>query len=250
MRVEALWRYPVKSAQGDRLSRAVVGPAGVSGDRSWAVVDVATGYALTARREPRLLELRAVTAAGPDQGADHARPVVGPFDGDALADDAALSRWLGRDVALDAAQPGRRAAYENLVDFEHEDASDWVTWKGPRGSFHDSTRTQVSIVSQRSIGEWDVRRFRPNLLLDGEDEDALVGHRVQLGSVVLDVVKQIDRCVVTTRPQPGGLGRDLDVLREINRSRASFLGVGAMVVTTGHVAVGDTLHDLGPSPTD
>ena len=55
-------------------------------------------------------------------------------------------------------------------------------------------------------------------------------------------MKPIDRCVITTRPQPGGIERDLDVLRTVNRDRAGNLGVGAMVTTTGHIAVGDPVN--------
>jgi hypothetical protein len=46
---------------------------------------------------------------------------------------------------------------------------------------------------------------------------------------------------MTTRPQPGGIERDLDVLRTINAERATHLGVGTLVVTPGAVAVGDEL---------
>ena len=40
---------------------------------------------------------------------------------------------------------------------------------------------------------------------------------------------------MTTRPQPGGIERDLDVLRTINAERATHLGVGTLVVTPGEV---------------
>ena len=52
MRVAELWRYPVKSLQGERLTSADVGPEGLAGDRQWALFDVSTGYGLTARRVP------------------------------------------------------------------------------------------------------------------------------------------------------------------------------------------------------
>jgi uncharacterized protein YcbX len=52
------------------------------------------------------------------------------------------------------------------------------------------------------------------------------------------VTKPIDRCVTTTRPQPG-IERDLDVLRTINRERAGNLAVGAMVTRPGVIALGD-----------
>jgi uncharacterized protein YcbX len=55
MRVTRLWRYPVKSMQGEPLREAIVGERGIEGDRQWALVALGTGKALTARREPQLL---------------------------------------------------------------------------------------------------------------------------------------------------------------------------------------------------
>jgi hypothetical protein len=46
---------------------------------------------------------------------------------------------------------------------------------------------------------------------------------------------------MTTRPQPDGIDRDLDVLRVINRERGGFLAVGALVVQPGIVRVGDAV---------
>jgi hypothetical protein len=46
---------------------------------------------------------------------------------------------------------------------------------------------------------------------------------------------------MVTRPQPGGIERDTTVLKRINRERATFLGVGALVQTVGRIAVGDVL---------
>ena len=65
-----------------------------------------------------------------------------------------------------------------------------------------------------------------------------------LGDAVVDVSKQIDRCVMTTRPQPGGIERDLDVLRTINRERANNLGIATLVRTPGVVRVGDVVEPL------
>ncbi|MDQ4089797.1 MAG: sulfurase, partial [Actinomycetota bacterium] len=79
------------------------------------------------------------------------------------------------------------------MDFEDESGT-WDVWTGPAGVWHDSTRTRVSILSRASLRDWPVRRFRPNVVVDGPGEDELVGRRVGLGSVVLDVVKRIDRC--------------------------------------------------------
>ena len=80
---------------------------------------------------------------------------------------------------------------------------------------------------------------------DGVDvEQGFIGHRIEVGAVVADVVKAIDRCVMTTRPQPGGIDRDLDVLRTINAERGTNLGVGTLIVQPGAVTVGDELRVL------
>ena len=96
MRVAQLWRYPVKSMQGEPLDTAVLEADGLRGDRTWALRDVTTGKVLTARREPRLLM---ATARLTDTG----DPVVTLVDGTTVigtgaAVDAALSQWLGRTV--------------------------------------------------------------------------------------------------------------------------------------------------------
>ena len=49
---------------------------------------------------------------------------------------------------------------------------------------------------------------------------------------------------MTTRPQPGGIERDLDVLRTINRERDGYLAVGSVVIRAGRMAVGDAVCDV------
>lgn len=231
MRVVELWHYPVKSMQGHRVERIGVDEMGFAGDRRWAIVDVRSGKVLTARRSPELL------MATPDVSGDAV--VVRHDDGRTFETDEDLSAWLGQDVRLDAATAGLASTYETPIDPETE--QQWVAWQGPAGSFHDSARTQVSLVSMLDVGDWELRRFRHNVVFVGPSADRLVGCGLEIGSAALDVVKQIDRCVMVTRPQPGGLGRDLDVLRTVIRERANMLGVGALVTATGSMAVGDEI---------
>ena len=67
---------------------------------------------------------------------------------------------------------------------------------------------------------------------------------MELGGTRLDVGNRVERCVMTTRPQPGGIERDLDVLRTIARERDACLAVGALVAQQGIVRVGDELKPL------
>lgn len=234
MRVLEIWRYPVKSLQGERLESAEVGPQGLVGDRGFAIFDAGTGFGLTARRQPQLLFAAARARA------DGTVEITLP-DGSVAEDDAALSSWLERPVVLRSTEEVRDRRFENPVDFENE-AGEWQPFAGSNGAFHDSGQANVSLVSTATIGGWDRRRFRSNLLLDGDGEDALVGSVIRVGSSELDVGKRIERCVMTTRPQPGGIEKDLDVLRTIHRERGGDLAVGAVVVQPGSLAVGDELQ--------
>ncbi len=236
--VAELWRYPVKSMQGEPLSETRVGPTGIHGDRAWAVVDTVTGLALTGRRAPQLLFGQATLVD------DNVRITLP--DGSVAVDDDALSRWLDRPVALTRATESTSGRFEIGLaeddDADRDPSVGWYQWNGPVGTFHDSTRTQVSIVGAATVGPWDMRRFRPNVVIDGTGEDEWVGSTVRAGEVALDVVKQIDRCVMTTRAQPGGIDRDVDVLRTIIRERANNLGIGTLVQKPGLIRVGDRVQ--------
>ncbi|WP_409329466.1 MOSC domain-containing protein [Trujillonella humicola] len=236
MRVAELWRFPVKSLQGQRVDAAEVGPEGLAGDRRWALFDTSTGMGLTARRVPDLL------FASGRLTADGGVEVVLP-DGTATTDDAVLSAWLGRPVTLRASGEVTGArCYENPVGVGDDGREyDWDSFDGARGAFHDSSRTRVSLVSAATLGSWDRRRFRANVVLDGAGEDELVGRRVRLGGAELDVVAPVPRCVMVTRPQPGGIGRDTSVLKTVHRERGGDLAVAALVAVPGVVAVGDEL---------
>ncbi|MEZ5246926.1 MAG: MOSC N-terminal beta barrel domain-containing protein [Acidimicrobiales bacterium] len=231
MRVLEIWRYPIKSVGGERLESADVGETGIVHDRGWGLVDDATGNVLTARREPRLLfgSARIVDGA----------PVVTIESGDQLRTSDDFSEWLDRPVTLASAAGAEGGTYENPLDFEND--TDWVSWQGPGDAWHDSSRSRVSLVSRDSLGDWDVRRFRANLVVDGSGEDDLVGADITIGSCRLTVTKPISRCVIVTRPQPD-LDRDLDVLRTVNAERNSTLSIGAVVSRPGTIGIGDEVR--------
>ena len=235
LRVLEVWRFPVKSLLGERLDRADIGPEGIAADRGWALFDLTTGFGLTARRVPELL-----FAAGrlrDDGGAEVVLP-----DGTVTRDDGELSAWAGRPVTLRPAVEVRGTRrYEDPDDAEGEDTDRWNPFDGADGAFHDNADARVTLISTGTLGGWDRRRFRANVVLAGAGEDDLVGHRVRLGTTELDVVRRVPRCVMTTRPQAGGIGRDTAVLKTIHRDRGGALAVGALVVRPGVVAVDDRL---------
>jgi uncharacterized protein YcbX len=235
VRVIELWRYPVKSMQGERMRSIEVTPLGFVGDRAWGVYDRASGLVLTARREPQLLFASARYEDG--------QVLVSTSDGEVLPTDRALSDWLGRDVELRRAGTRSGGKFEAPEDDFDEDAP-WKTWEGPEGTFHDSRRARISIASITSFGEWDPRRFRVNVVLDGEGEEDWFGAALTVGTATVEVRRHIDRCVVVTRAQPGGIQRDLDVLKIINKEQGGIVGIGANVLRPGVVAVGDEVAPI------
>jgi uncharacterized protein len=238
VRVLELWRYPVKSLQGERLDTAEIRTDGIVGDRQWALFDRATGLGLTARRDPDLL-----FAAGRLR-VDGGVAVVLP-DGTVTSDDAVLSDWIGRGVALRSAAAVTEGRRYEVPDRDLDERSGWHDWHGAAGgAFHDTDEARVSLISTAALGAWDGRRFRSNVVLDGSGEDALVGSRVRLGQAELAVGDRIPRCVMVTRPQPGGIGRDTGVLKAIHRERGGHLAVGARVLTPGTVRTGDALEPV------
>ena len=225
MQVTTIWRYPVKSLGGERLTSATVGANGIEFDRAWGVYDPATEMVLTARREPALLFLSAAVVEG--------QPVITCDEGSVMTTDADLSNWFGRPVEIRAATAGP-GTFENPMNAEDE--TDWVTWQSVGDTFHDGA-SKISLAANASYGDWDPRRFRINLTVDAPHDDVLTGE-ITVGSVTLRARKPISRCVMVSRAQPG-LPKDIDVLKAIIAERANQLGVGAVVTSAGVIAVGD-----------
>jgi uncharacterized protein YcbX len=92
----------------------------------------------------------------------------------------------------------------------------------------------------------DVRRFRPNILLqstsEGEDtcfaEAAWIGRRGRTKNVALAVQEEATRCGMTIIPQPG-IEDDPEILRTILRRNRRRLGAYCTVAETGAMFVGD-----------
>lgn len=259
--VAALWRYPVKSLQGFPTDSLTLGPRGVEGDRRYALVDSTTDRTLSAKTQANLLLAHATETA------DGSVVLTLPDAETIRADDPAvvdvLSAWIGRRVILAEADTGddpliyddRSRSYEMTFEPEH-DAAEYVQIPSPAGTFLDLAAVHVlttgSIARCREAQPttaWDIRRFRPNVLVDldtaGFPEDAWVGRRVRLGGAVISVDQRTVRCAMPLRAQPDGLDRDVDVYRTMSALHDNHLGVYCSVVEPGVVRDGDPVELLG-----
>jgi uncharacterized protein YcbX len=245
--VVQLWRYPVKSMQGHREPLLTVGADQVEGDRRWGLLDQATGKLASAKRFSALLD-----AVGHD---DHLELPDGRTLAltDAGADDI-LSRWLGREVQLISASSGASLAYEMTFDPPNDDA-ELFDIPTPPGTLLDlaavhlvTTATLDHCRAARPDLDWDVRRFRPNVVVDVDAppfaEDAWAGRNLTIGSAVLRVQMPTVRCAMPLRAQPGGLARQPELFRAmsaLNTSHPNHLGLYLQVVTPGTIAEGDAV---------
>jgi len=246
-RVQSLHRYPVKSMQGEIRGELACTPNGVVGDRAYGVQDLESGTILSAKREGRLLEAAAYFTDG----------VLGVRlpDGEEFREgsrlDGALSNWLGRAVRLVPAATYGVATFQATDNFE-DDESPLHSWEGQSGSFVDesplhliTTGDLARLAQERSDLTWDVRRFRPNVVVESDASiDPTPGHRLSLGAIEVEVLKPCYRCVMTTRPQPGNLERELDILRHVSRAHDGAVGVRAWTIRAGTVRVGDVVADV------
>ena len=245
--VAGAWRFPVKSLQGEAVDALVFDATGAVDDRTWGIVDQATGKLLTAKRWGVLLEASARLEAGGDvvvtlpDGREHVAGDPGT--------DEALSAWLGRDVRL-SRPPEGGLPYELTMDPTDDESEVW-DFATPPASFVDLAAahllTDASLKAARRTypaGDWDVRRFRPSLLIaaagaaSGYLEDSWIGQKVACGEAVFEPFMPTPRCAMPTRAQ-SGLARDTAVSRTLTDDHANNLGIYAQVVRGGSVRIGD-----------
>jgi hypothetical protein len=222
MRVTQLWRYPVKSMRGEVLSSTHFGYGGIPFDRRFALIDDTPdshrrGMQTTARQFPALLGYAASVADG--------SVVVKMPDG----------------AVMDVTQPdaGARLAKETGLSFALAD--------DPSGANHDAA--DILVINETSVrqfaDEWgqhiDLRRFRPNVVIDGVaafEEESWVGRKLRVGGAVLDVVSRCGRCVITTM-DPETLVTDPSFLKQMAQRHQANFGVYCAVSEPGDAGLGD-----------
>jgi uncharacterized protein YcbX len=274
--VVSLWRYPVKSMLGEELNAAPVGANGVLGDRAYALRDVADGKIATAknpRKWPRLFDCRAGFLDEPGDDAPLPPMRITLPDGAVVLStqsdrDDALSQALGRPVTLteagrDTVAPVdatpaegsvKAEAYSPDIDgVDHRDAvADFALAEGllfESAVIHLLTTAALDhLRALYPAGRFEVRRFRPNLVVAPADatpgfvEEGWIGQMIAIGeSVRLRVIRPCARCVMTTLPQ-SDLPRDLGILRSAVQHNDANVGVYAAVARGGLIRRGDPVR--------
>jgi uncharacterized protein YcbX len=262
-RVAALWRYPLKSMRGEELNSALVTQRGLLGDRAYALIDEAEGTVASAknpRKWPSMFDCAAAFVEPPEESKPLPLIRITLPDGEMVRSDQAdaaarISEALGRRVRLvDSPLPAPRIEMY-WADIEGMPNRDAVTTEAiPAGTFFDAAvvhlltmATLDRLRARAPQSRFEVRRFRPNIVLAMEDgsegfvENQWVGRTLSIGPEVrLSVTGPCPRCVMTTLAQ-SELPRDPGVLRQIVEQNDGAVGVYASVLRGGRIRRGDTL---------
>jgi uncharacterized protein YcbX len=193
------------------------------------------------------------------------------FRADAADASERVSQFIGREITLWPVVPEARQATpkddvslldemqalmartseEPMPDFSNP-APELIEVYARGGPFFDAF--PILLVTRSSIGsaaaatpesEVDVRRFRPNLLVDTEEpgsfpEQAWIGRRIRIGDAVLKIQSTCVRCVMTTHGF-AGLPKDPRIMRTLVKEAEGNLGVYATIEEPGFVRAGDSV---------
>jgi len=257
--VATLWRYPVKSMQGEELDAAEITADGLLGDRRFAVIDSATGKLANAknpRKWPGFYSYRAVYTEPPRAGsALPAVRITTPRGASATTDEADLPRLLsealGHEVTLSGPLPAAAAGEYVIADGQA------ASFDLPSRTFFDEATlhlvTTASLDRLRSLypaGRFEPRRFRPNIVVatgpdtSGFAENDWVGRKIAIGEHVrLRVTMGTDRCNLPNLAQCD-LPKDSKILRTAARYNNTQVGVYAEVISGGPIRRGDPITVL------
>jgi uncharacterized protein YcbX len=279
--VASLHRYPIKSMMGEELAEAEVTERGIVGDRGYALVDTETGKVVSAknpRKWARMFECEAryvgdVTAGKPLPAVRVRLPDGTEVTSGEPECEESLSKLLGREVKLMATAQQLSIIDHFWFDYqtplgrpvENPDGDSLTTVPigfGAPGTFFDYTPLHILTTStlraMKAIypdGQWEARRFRPNVVLeastdDGFVEDGWIGGDLKAGPVSLKVIDTMVRCVMTTLPQ-GELPNDPGILKALAEHHRVLMpvvgrelpavGVAVTVAAGGRISRGDTV---------
>jgi uncharacterized protein YcbX len=262
--VVSLWRYAVKSMMGEELNAADVTERGLVGDRAYALIDPTSGKVASAknpRKWAKLFAFRAAYIEPPRSGTNIPPLRITLPDGNIVTTQQSdlnqiLSRVLEREVTLGTTPPETPSLEEYWPDMGGLDHRETITDESMLPStFFDGAvihvLTTATIDRLRDLypqGRFEVRRFRPNIVVEsstgekGFIENDWIGHTLGIGAEVqLNIIRACPRCVMTTLPQ-GDLPKDPGILRTAAQYNQVNVGVYAAVLRGGTLHRGDPVR--------
>lgn len=250
MRIEFLYRYPVKGLTAEALDSAEVEQGGcIPWDRAFALAQGDSGFD---PEQPRWLQKQNFMCLMKNARIAALFSFFEPRSG-MLAIRAPDGSAVVENALTEA---GRQRIGSFLTNYLGEDAHGAPSFHHiPGHSFCDQRRKVVSLINLASLRDFEAevgarrhrRRFRSNVWFSGTpawSERDWIGRQLQMGGAVLRVTKPITRCAAT-EVNPETAQRDADPLAELRRLYDHVeLGVHAEVMEGGRFSVGDAIEVL------
>jgi uncharacterized protein YcbX len=255
MRMEYLYRFPVKGLTAEAMETAQVEAGGaIPWDRAFAL---AQGDAPFDPAHPDWLPKQNFMCLMRNARIARLRATFEPRTGMLSILAPRTHQGGGTGISENAlTEAGRERIAAFLTGFLGEEARGTPRfYYVPGHSFCDQRSKVISLINLASLRDYEARvgarrhrrRFRANVWFTGApawSEFDWVGREIQLGGAVLRVVKRTVRCRATeVNPETGE--RDADPLAELRQLYGhTDLGIHAEVVEGGRFAVGDGIEVL------
>lgn len=280
-KVKEIWRYPVKGMAGEKLQKCQLGKNGFKGDRLWAVRDIVRQEIQSCKFRPNLL--KCIAKFRDEESAEIGQPVDIIFPDDKIIGsntpniDQILSELIGYKSTLEALpsiddidffrryKPDditwleelkatfERQQGEALPDLDNlpQSAQDFVSLPGTFflvTPFHlVTTATMEHMKKLNPDSDWNIERFRPNLVIETESnlqglvEQEWLGSNVVIGESLLSCNATTPRCGAVTKEQQN-LTFDPQILRTMVKETDQNLGVYGEALQAGNINVGDDIY--------
>ena len=250
MRIEKIYRYPVKGLSAEALEAVALTPGDMlAHDRRFALAQGDSPFDVAA---PRWLSKRNFGCLMVNERLALLHTAFDPHDGSLAIRAPGAAPFLG-DTRTEA---GKAAIARYLTDFLGPEARGEPRFiEAPGHRFSDVAMKVVSIIGLGSLHALEAEagmvldplRFRANFYFSGGRpwaEFDWIGKEIQIGQVRLKVVKRIVRCAAT-EVNPETAVRDANPPRDLRRHFGhADLGVYAEVLEAGQIALGDALEPL------
>src|SRR6266481_2686589 len=236
-RISAIFRYPVKSMAGELLDVARLSWHGIEGDRRLAfrrLTDKGGFPWLTASKLPQLLLYKPVR-----------------LDSNANSKNGEL---LPTHVCTPDGKEYELRSDELREEISSRYGSDVELMNLKHGIFDESPISVISLgtvhsVERESGREVDLRRFRPNIVIETAraepfEEDSWVGRTLIFGEgnsgAAVGVTMRDERCVMLNL-DPDTAERDSEVMKTVVRMNENYAGVYGTVIRAGELRVGQVV---------
>ena len=232
-RINAIFRYPVKSMAGELLDVARLSWHGIEGDRRLAfrrLTDKSGFPWLTASKLPQLLLYK-------------------PF-----GFDSNTAELLPTHVCTPDGKEYELRSDELREELSSRYGSDVELMNLNHGIFDEACISVINLgtvhcVERESGRDVDLRRFRPNVVIETDsaepfEEDRWVGRTLMFGEgnsgAALRVTMRDERCVMVNL-DPDTAERDSEVMKTVVRMNENYAGVYGTVVRAGELRVGQVV---------